>query len=327
MTIEEIPFDRNKLVEMVGKVYQEHFDKKWTGHVCDIAGCKRVIVLDGNMKNAREVCACNNVGELFFSGMEGSIVVGCQNTPKKGSRYCVEHENLSSPFIDDSCLLTSEKRSVAELPQIDLRKEILPVKIMNEKETRQGKFYQVLWSDGKESWAKEANLPMKVLAILKLGNGYSQTKVKVEDSGFGAIELESVNGDGNALGAIDCGTEKGKHKCKNFRTAGILVFERPCGVVIGIRELFGSESKTQVYGHLHALIDKGKMDELGTICYDDACHLKRFAMNPKRCSLTPTATLISTRDIVCDRFHFRNHIDKWCKKHCNPDQCNDLKAS
>ena len=46
------------------------------GHVCDTAGCKRVIVFDGNMKNAREVCACNNDGELFFSGMEGSIVVG-----------------------------------------------------------------------------------------------------------------------------------------------------------------------------------------------------------------------------------------------------------
>jgi hypothetical protein len=46
---------------------------------------------------------------------------------------------------------------------------------------------------------------------------------------------------------------------------GILVFERPCGVVIGIRELFGSESKTQVYGHLHALIDKGKMGELGKL--------------------------------------------------------------
>ena len=42
-----------------------------------------------------------------------------------------------------------------------------------------------------------------------------------------------------------------------------MVFEKPCGVVIGVRELFGSESKSQVYGHLHDLIDKEKMDDLG----------------------------------------------------------------
>ena len=44
---------------------------------------------------------------------------------------------------------------------------------------------------------------------------------------------------------------------------GISVFEKPCGVVIGVRELFGSESKSQVYGHLHDIIDKEKMDNLG----------------------------------------------------------------
>ncbi len=31
------------------------------------------------------------------------------------------------------------------------------------------------------------------------------------------------------------------------------MFEKLCGVVIGVRELFGSESKSQVYGHLHSL--------------------------------------------------------------------------
>ena len=36
MMIEKIPFDRIKLVEMVGKDYQEHFDKKWTGSVADL---------------------------------------------------------------------------------------------------------------------------------------------------------------------------------------------------------------------------------------------------------------------------------------------------
>ena len=35
-----------------------------------------MLVLDGNMKNARQVCSCHDVGELKFAGMDGSIVVG-----------------------------------------------------------------------------------------------------------------------------------------------------------------------------------------------------------------------------------------------------------
>ena len=46
------------------------------GHACSQPGCQSVLVLDGNMKNARQVCACRDVGELKFAGMNGSIVVG-----------------------------------------------------------------------------------------------------------------------------------------------------------------------------------------------------------------------------------------------------------
>ena len=41
-----------------------------------MAGCKTVIVIDGNMKNARQVCSCADVGELHFAGIPGSIFVG-----------------------------------------------------------------------------------------------------------------------------------------------------------------------------------------------------------------------------------------------------------
>jgi hypothetical protein len=33
-------------------------------------------VIDGNMKNARQVCSCKNIAQLHFDGMDGSIVVG-----------------------------------------------------------------------------------------------------------------------------------------------------------------------------------------------------------------------------------------------------------
>ena len=47
-----------------------------TDHTCKKPGCHSVLVLDGNMKNARQVCGCCDVGELMFAGMNGSVVVG-----------------------------------------------------------------------------------------------------------------------------------------------------------------------------------------------------------------------------------------------------------
>lgn len=57
---------------------------------------------------------------------------------------------------------------------------------------------------------------------------------------------------------------------------------------------------------------------IGTICYDDACHLKRFSQNPTRSTKTPLAVKLSKMEMLCDKFHFRNHTDTWCKKNCNP---------
>ena len=39
-------------------------------------GCESVLELDGNMKNARQVWSCRDVGELKFAGMDGSVVTG-----------------------------------------------------------------------------------------------------------------------------------------------------------------------------------------------------------------------------------------------------------
>ena len=66
--------------------------------------------------------------------------------------------------------------------------------------------------------------------------------------------------------------------------------------------------------------------KLGVICYDDACHLKRFAQNPIRCSKTDIASRICEMEILCDRFHFKNHVDGWCRTYCNPLKSETLKV-
>ena len=57
---------------------------------------------------------------------------------------------------------------------------------------------------------------------------------------------------------------------------------------------------------------------LECICYDDACHLKRYACNPVRKDETATSKRISNLEFLVDKFHFKNHVDSWCKKNCNP---------
>ena len=61
-----------------------------------------------------------------------------------------------------------------------------------------------------------------------------------------------------------------------------------------------------------------------TVCYDDGCHLKKYATNTSRINLTPTAAHIASLNIVVDKMHFNGHTDSWCHENCNPYQLKEL---
>ena len=44
---------------------------------------------------------------------------------------------------------------------------------------------------------------------------------------------------------------------------GVLAFMSPCGIVLCLKELFNSESKSQVYGHLHDLPSMMELNDIG----------------------------------------------------------------
>ena len=56
---------------------------------------------------------------------------------------------------------------------------------------------------------------------------------------------------------------------------------------------------------------------VGYICYDDGCHLRKFAQNPTRREISPTAVLLASLEIVVDKMHMAGHVDKWCKENCD----------
>lgn len=65
-----------------------------------------------------------------------SFVVGCQNTPAKGSRYCLLHNGHATTFRDDMVIPEESKKGNSDT-------DTLIVKIINEKCTRLGQIYEV----------------------------------------------------------------------------------------------------------------------------------------------------------------------------------------
>ena len=142
------------------------------------------------------------------------------------------------------------------------------------------------------------------------------------------FQIASEDGDlVSQMENISCNTKKTKDKRDRRHTVGILVGTKPCGTVVLFNELYGAESVTQVYASgLDYVSNLPEADKPKVINYDDACHLVKFARNHyKKKNLQNEHTkFMAEVPIVVDKFHFRNHVDKWCHENCNPYQIREL---
>lgn len=62
------------------------------GHRCDKPSCGKVLVLDGNQKNNRPVCAAEDAGFVEYTGLPGRVKTGCMATPEQTSIFCPLHK-------------------------------------------------------------------------------------------------------------------------------------------------------------------------------------------------------------------------------------------
>ena len=51
-----------------------------------------MLIIDGNMKNHRSVCAANEAGYIQYDGLPGRVKTGCTNTPEQKHRFCTLHK-------------------------------------------------------------------------------------------------------------------------------------------------------------------------------------------------------------------------------------------
>ena len=78
-----------------------------------------MLVIDGNMKNRRDVCAASEAGFVEYEGLPGMIKTGCQLSPTNYSKYCFEHAPRISCRTQDQ--LSDSREGVVRL--ITVKKE------------------------------------------------------------------------------------------------------------------------------------------------------------------------------------------------------------
>ena len=95
-------------------------------------------MVDGNMKNRRNVCAAAEAGYIHFSSLPGSIKTGCQLSPPSSSKYCYHH----APRVSAGLLL--EKKDVgSESPSSPTHEGIIQYIVSKVKTTRDQTYYEV----------------------------------------------------------------------------------------------------------------------------------------------------------------------------------------
>ncbi len=99
-----------------------------TEHRCKKHGCGSVIVIDGNMKNHRDVCLATHAGFAQYEGLPGMVRTGCPNTPDYMSRFCSLHKPINPASSSVNAKAQDVKQGL----------------IIGNRTTRQGKTYEVI---------------------------------------------------------------------------------------------------------------------------------------------------------------------------------------
>lgn len=155
-----------------------------------------------------------------------------------------------------------------------------------------------------ECWIPEEGLSVNRKA-------HTMKKVLTEECLSTDQELQSLS--------MSCNTSKEKKMVKS-KIAGVNILVFPCGHILGVQELFGSESLTQVLLPLYELMKMpGMIDDVKVFIHDNACRFGAFMRNRK--SKSPLMEKLAGMDMRVDRHHFRNHVGKECRSLHDPDKC------
>lgn len=95
-----------------------------------------MLVLDGNMKNRRDVCMAHDAGYTTYEGLPGVLKTRCMNSPELRARHCTLHRvRACNPYtgVDED----------EDAPECSESRDKVVEMILDKKTTRKANYYQV----------------------------------------------------------------------------------------------------------------------------------------------------------------------------------------
>ena len=172
-----------------------------------------MLVIDGNMKNRRDICAASEAGFTEYEGLPGSIKTGCQLSPGYQSKYCYEHTPRISPMTarEDQTLdcakegivrlITAKKQTRSETYyQVHGIHDYLSVCVPADSTINMPTFFQVAWLGQEEqmTWEPASTLPQ--VLINEFESGMVSTGQMITDTKFGVVNHTLVVTTSSATG-------------------------------------------------------------------------------------------------------------------------------
>ena len=229
------------------------------------------------------------------------IKIGCINTPERSSYFCKDHSGSKLKFFYKQCFVEiSEKQIVKKnINRISEKMNKIWDIYIDDNDVS---LYLCEFENNKTYWITEDDIKLSYL------QDYYRFKKELE------IKFK------NELTDLSCNTLKKitfpcEIKCK---TRGLFVSAYNCGIINGYREIFGSESISQVLLFYLDIIENAHFAP-DILIYDDGCHLKKFIEKNQISRKSERAIVLDKTKILIDKFHINNHTDKWCLKNCNPN--------
>ena len=121
--------------------------------------------------------------------------------------------------------------------------------------------------------------------------------------------------------------QKNAPRTERRRTFGLVAAVSSCGLLLGYRPLFKSESISQVVFFLLWLLEECPKfrERIATIFYDDMCHMRRY-LELRKGEDAMFAWLLDNVVLLVDKMHIRGHKTRddydnlltYCGKYCDP---------
>ena len=303
---------------------RERFVQKWViDHVMHCKVCSEcfAVGLDGKRGMKRFLCASLEGKPRFVEEVGAHLHQGCHRKPAWCSYYCKQCDARQPASADETAGQILNHRSTADG---SLEYQVLHCDIKGQ-ELKCWQMSEDVAASAKRSYERDRlKVSRKDVADADAEGGSQRKSRKRMRARVGEQVAEfagthALCEDANDKGACNIDKETAgsalPQKRRRRRLGGIIAAVSGCRIFLDWEEHQFGEGTSRVYVVLARLMANilastaaghgGRKPEV--VFFDNACALRRFAINPKRCKQTVVTRLLRETHYMLDKFHALNH--------------------